>query len=148
MLHFSPQMADCDQAVETLISLTHLSNLRRAIVAGRGSTQLYRELRQRGFTRIGLPSDFHFRTPTFCVGLITVHDSFEEFETALSQIAPSLATTATIAVLIAPSEAGFALKVRKKLEQFGFRIEAGVRCRQGFVLSAYRLGFAQIKQAA
>ncbi|MGX1012290.1 hypothetical protein AB7M69_006647 [Bradyrhizobium japonicum] len=67
---------------------------------------------------------------------------------ALSQIAPSLGTTAAIAVLIKSNEAGFALKVRKKLEQLGFRIEAGVRCRQGFVMSAYRQDSAQMKRAA
>lgn len=147
MLHPAPS-TDRDQVVETMISLTHLSNLNRAIVAGRGSAELYQALRQRGFARIGLPSIFHLRKPAFSVGLITVQDMFSEFETALSQIAPFLGTTAAIAVLIKSNEAGFALKVRKKLEQLGFRIEAGVRCRQGFVMSAYRQDAAQMKRAA
>lgn len=146
MLHPAP-FTDRDQVVETMISLTHLSNLNRAIVAGRGSAELYQALRQRGFTRIGMPSIF-LRKPAFSVGLITVQDMFSEFEMALSQIAPSLGTTAAIAVLIKSNEAGFALKVRKKLEQLGFRIEAGVRCRQGFVMSAYRQDSAQMKRAA
>jgi hypothetical protein len=30
----------------------------------------------------------------------------------------------------------------------GFRIEAGVRCQQGLVLSAYRQGFTQMEIAA
>jgi hypothetical protein len=30
----------------------------------------------------------------------------------------------------------------------GLRIEAGVRCHDGLVLSAYRHGFAQLEQAA
>jgi hypothetical protein len=30
----------------------------------------------------------------------------------------------------------------------GFRIEAGVRCPQGLLLSAYRQGFGQIENAA
>jgi hypothetical protein len=30
----------------------------------------------------------------------------------------------------------------------GFRIEAGVRCQQGLVLSAYRQGFGQMENAA
>jgi hypothetical protein len=45
-------------------------------------------------------------------------------------------------------ESGFCLKVRARLEQMGFRIEAGVRCQQGLVLSAYRQGFAQMENAA
>jgi len=30
----------------------------------------------------------------------------------------------------------------------GFRVEAGVRCREGFVLSAVRRGFVQMENAA
>jgi hypothetical protein len=66
----------------------------------------------------------------------------------LAQVAPSLATTATIAILIKASDGGFALNVRRKLEGLGFRIEAGVRCRQGLVLSAHRQGFAMLDRAA
>jgi hypothetical protein len=148
VLHTPPSTTDRDQVVETMISLTHLSKLDRAIVAGDDCTDLYLALRRRGFTRIGLPSRFRLRNPTFSVGLITVQDVFSAFETALSQVAPSLGAAAAIAVLIKSSEAGFALKIRKKLEQLGFRIEAGVRCHQGFVLSAYRQSSAQMKWAA
>ena len=148
MLHTSPSATDRDQVVETMISLTHLSSLDRAIVAGCDCTELYLALRRRGFTRIGLPSRFRLRTPTFSIGLITVQDAFSTFETALSQVAPSLGATAAIAVLIKSSETGFALKIRRRLEQLGFRIEAGVRCHEGFVLSAYRQGYAQMKRAA
>lgn len=148
MLQLHPTSADRDQVVETLIALTHLSNVSRAIVAGRGSTELYLALRRRGFVRIGLPSTFRSRKASCAVGFITVQEAFAEFETALVQVAPSLGATAAIAVLIRSSESGFALKVRKKLEQHGFRIEAGVRCHVGFVLSAYRQGFAQMECAA
>jgi hypothetical protein len=55
---------------------------------------------------------------------------------------------AAIAVLIDSPEGGCCLKIRTKLEQMGFRIEAGVRCPQGLVLSAYRQGFAQMENAA
>lgn len=143
-----PFTADRDQVVETMITLTHLSNLNRAIVAGPDSTELYLALRRRGFVRIGLPSTFRLRKATCAVGLITAQDSFPEFETALAQVAPSLGVTAAVAVLIKANEAGFALKIRKKLGQLGFRIEAGVRCHQGLVLSAYRQGFAQMECAA
>jgi hypothetical protein len=51
-------------------------------------------------------------------------------------------------VLIDSHESGFCLKVRSRLEQMGFRIEAGVRCRQGFVLSAYRQGFGEMERVA
>ncbi|WP_136623546.1 hypothetical protein [Bradyrhizobium centrolobii] len=131
-----------------MITLTHLSNLDRAIIAGPDSTELYAALRRRGFVRVGLPSPFRLRKAICAVGLITAGDSFAKFEMALAQVAPLLGNTATVAVLISSNESGLALKIRKRLEQLGFRIEAGVRCHQGLVLSARRQGFAQIARAA
>jgi hypothetical protein len=148
MLRLHPSTSDRDQVVATIISLTQLSSLGRAIVAGCDSMELYLALRRRGFVRIGLPSAFRLRRATCTVGLLTVQDSLPKFEAALAQIAPLLCATATVAVLIKSGECGFALNVRKKLEQLGFRIEAGVRCHQGLVLSAYRQGFAQLECAA
>jgi hypothetical protein len=55
---------------------------------------------------------------------------------------------AVIAILIDSRQGEVCLKIRRKLEQMGFRIEAGVRCHQGLVLSAYRQGLAQMEQAA
>ena len=148
MLQLHSFSSERDQVVETMITLTHLSNLNRAIVAGQGSTNLYLALRRRGLIRIGFPSTFRLRKGSCAVGLITVEESLAEFEIALAQVVPSLGTAATIAVLIKPSESGVAIKIRKKLEQLGFRIEAGVRCRQGLVLSARRQGLAQMEWAA
>lgn len=148
MLQLHALNSDRDQVVETMVTLTHLSSLNRAIVAGKDSSELYAALRRRGLVRIGLPSAFRRRKAICAVGLITVRDSLVEFETALAQVAPSLGTTATIAVLIKASEGGIALNIRKKLEQLGFRIEAGVRCHQGLLLSARRQNFAQMDRAA
>ena len=148
MLRLHTSTSERDQVVDTMITLTHLSNLSRAIVAGQDSTELYLELRRRGLVRIGFPSTFRLRKGTCAVGLITVQESLAEFEIALAQVVPSLGTAATIAVLIKSSESGFAIKIRRKLEQLGFRIEAGVRCHQGLVLSARRHGLAQMECAA
>jgi hypothetical protein len=82
------------------------------------------------------------------VGLITGQDSLAAIEAALARISPFLCTSAAVAVLIDSRESGFCLKIRSKLEQMGFRIEAGVRCQQGLVLSAYRQGFGQKENAA
>ena len=67
---------------------------------------------------------------------------------ALAEISPFLGASAAIAVLINSAEGGFSLKIRAKLEQMGFRIEAGARCQQGLVLSADRQGFSQMEIAA
>jgi len=148
MLQLHTSTSEHDQVVETMITLTHLSNLNRAIVAGDGSTELYLALRRRGLVLVGLHSAFRLRKAACAVGLITVRDSLAAFEAALAQVAPSLGTTATIAVLIKSGESGFALKIRKALERIGFRIEAGVRCQQGLVMSAHRRGYAQLDRAA
>jgi hypothetical protein len=148
MLQLHSFSSEQDHVVEAMITLTHLSNLNRAIVAGQGSTDLYLALRRRRLVRFGFPSTYRLRKRTCAVGLITVQQSPAEFEIALSQVVPSLGTTATIAVLIKSSESGFSMKIRKRLEQLGFRIEAGVRCHQGLVLSAHRRGFAQMERAA
>jgi hypothetical protein len=54
-----------------------------------------------------------------------------------------LDATASIAVSIDPHASGLGAKVRDKLQQLGFRIEAGARCREAFVLAAHRQDFRQ-----
>ena len=67
---------------------------------------------------------------------------------ALAEISSFLCTNATVAILINTHESGSSLRIRTRLRQMGFRIEAGVRCQQGLVLSAYRHGFGQMESAA
>jgi len=72
----------------------------------------------------------------------------ELVEAALVELSPFLSTSASVAVLIDSREIGAGQRIREKLEQMGFRIEAGVRCQEGFVLSAIRHGFGQMENAA
>ena len=137
-----------EQVVDTMIDLTRLSNLHRAIVAGHDSMELYLALRRRGFARVSTPEACRIPRGQHAVGLITGQNSLAAIEAALTRIAPFLCTHAAIAVLIDSRESGFCLKIRTRLEQMGFRIEAGVRCQQGLVLSAYRQGFGQMENAA
>ena len=137
-----------EQVVDTMIELTRLSNLHRAIVAGSDSLELYLALRRRGFIRVATTATCRISTAQHSVGLITGENSLQAIEAALAQISPFLSTSAAIAVLIDSRESGISLKIRTRLEQMGFRIEAGVRCQQGLVLSAYRQGFAQMENAA
>ena len=137
-----------DQVVDTMIGLTRLSNLNRAILAGSDRMEMYLALRRRGFIRVATPETCRMAKGQHPVGLITGQNSLQAIEAALAQISQFLCTSAAIAILIESRESGFCLKVRTKLEQMGFRIEAGVRCQQGLVLSAYRQGFGQIENAA
>lgn len=137
-----------EQAVDTMIELTRLSILHRAIIAGSDSPELYLALRRRGFIRIATTATCRIARGQHAVGLITGQNSFQAIQAALAGISPFLSTSAAMAVLIDSRETGFCLKVRTRLEQMGFRIEAGVRCQQGLVLSAYRHGFGQMENAA
>jgi hypothetical protein len=137
-----------EQVVDTMIELTRLSDLHRVIVAGGDSLELCLALRRRGFVRAATTATCRIPKGQHAVGLITGQNSLAGIEAALAQISQFLSTTAAIAVLIDSRESGFCLKIRSRLEQMGFRIEAGVRCQQGLVLSAYRHGFGQMENAA
>jgi hypothetical protein len=137
-----------EQVVDTMIDLTRLSNLHRAIVAGHDSLELYLALRRRGFVRVATTATCRIPSRQHAVGLVTGQNSLSAIEAALAEIAQFLSPNAAIAVLIDSRESGLCLKIRAKLEQMGFRIEAGVRCQQGFVLSAYRQSFGQMENAA
>jgi hypothetical protein len=144
-----PNSSSCrEQIIDTMIDLTRLSNLHRAIIAGSDSLELYLALRRRGFFRIATTATCRIPRGQHSVGLITGQNSLQALEAALVDISRFLGATAAIAVLIDSRESGLNLRIRAQLERLGFRIEAGVRCQQGFVLSAYRQGFGQMENAA
>jgi hypothetical protein len=143
----SHSVSNREQVVDTMVDLTRLSNLHRVIVTGSDSLDLYLALRRRGFVRVATTATC--RIPRqHAVGLITGQNTLQAIEAALAQISQFLGPSAAIAVLIDSRESGFCLKIRARLEQMAFRIEAGVRCQQGLVLSAYRQGFNQMEIAA
>lgn len=137
-----------EQVLDTMVGLTRLSSLQRAIIAGEDGMELYLELWRRGFARVatvltcGIPRKQH------TIGLIAGRETPEPVERALTEISPFLGINATIAVLIDTREGNCGLRIRRKLQQMGFQIEAGVRCQRGLVLSAYRQGFGQMEKAA
>ena len=139
--------ANREQVADTMIGLTRLSNSHRVIVAGSDSLELSLYLRRRGFVHVTTTTS---RIPRrqHGVGLVTGQGSLLAIEAALARTSQFLCPSAAIAVLIDSCESGFSLKVRDRLEQMGFRIEAGVRCQQGLVLSAYRQGFVEMENAA
>lgn len=137
-----------EQVADTMIGLTRLSHLRRAIVAGGDRMEMYLALRRRGYLRVATTDTCRIAKGQHAVGLITGLNSLSEIEATLVQVSRFLCASAAIAVLIDTREEGFSLKIRARLERLGFRIEAGVRCRQGLVLSAWRQGSGQMENAA
>jgi hypothetical protein len=140
--------SDREQLVDTLIALTHMSNHHRTIVGGDDGVELLPALRRRGLVRITLAAASRIGKGQYPVGLIAGASTPAAIETALARISPYLGASAAVAVVIASRDAECCLTVRKKLERMGFRIEAGVRCQLGLVLSARRLGFNHMKEAA
>ena len=141
-------VSDHAQVVDTMIGLTRLTPLHRAIVAGSGSMEFYLALRRRGFLRVATAQTCRIPKGQHPVGLIAGHNSLQAIEAAIVELSPFLGASAAVAVLIDCRETGAGLRIRERLEQMGFRIEAGVRCQAGFVLSAIRHGFGQMEKAA
>jgi hypothetical protein len=137
-----------EQVADTMIGLTRLSNSHRVIVAGSDSLELSLCLRQRGFVHVTTIAACRNPRRQHAVGLITSQGSLLAIEAALTRISQFLTASAAIAVLIDSRESGSSLKVRTRLQQMGFQIEAGVRCQQGLVLSAYRHGFVEMENVA
>jgi hypothetical protein len=137
-----------EQVADTMIGLTRLTSLHRTFIAGSGSMDLYLALRRRGFLRVATAATCRIPKGQHLVGLIAGHNSLSAIEAALAEMSPFLGTSAAVAVLIDSRESGAGLRIRGKLEQMGFRIEAGVRCQEGLVLSAVRHGFGQMENAA
>ncbi|MDE2062830.1 MAG: hypothetical protein KGJ00_10495 [Bradyrhizobium sp.] len=140
-------VSDRTQVLETMIGLTRLSYLQRAIMAGHGGTELYHRLRRRGFMRVTTISTSRSPRRQHAVGLIADRGSIA-LDKALTDISPFLSASATLAVLIEADESSSGLDIRAKLQQLGFQIEAGVRCQQGLVLSACRQGLSRMERAA
>ena len=140
--------ANREQVADTMIGLTRPSHSHRVIVAGSDSLELYLCLRRRGLVHVTTTTTCRIPRRQHTVGLITGQGSLLAIEAALTQISQFLSASAAIAALIDSRESGFSLKVRTRLQQMGFQIEAGVRCQQGLVLSAYRQGFVEMENAA
>lgn len=138
-----PLISSRDEIVNTMVDLVHLARSHRIIIAGSGSVELYLALKRRGFAYPVLASSHRIPRGQYAAALIAGNLSFQAIETALAQVSRFLDAAANIAVSIEKQESGLAFKVRTKLQQLGFRIEAGARCREGFVLAAHRRDFGQ-----
>jgi hypothetical protein len=136
--------ADLEQVVDTMIALTRLSRLDGAIIAGSDGMELYLSLRRRGFGRVATSTTSRALRRQYAIGLIAAQDSLA----ALGQASHFLGPNAAVAVLVNSHDGELCMKVRRRLREIGFRIEAGVRCHRGLVLSASRQGYARMEVAA
>ncbi|MEW6639467.1 MAG: hypothetical protein AB1586_03110 [Pseudomonadota bacterium] len=82
------------------------------------------------------------------LGIVAGARSRAALAAAIAGMAPYLAEAATMVVLIADSCGGLGPQAGSLLAPFGFRIEAGVRCQRGLLLSAHRDAAAAMAVAA
>ena len=136
--------SDHEEVVDVLVALTRPSPLDSVIIAGNKSMDFYLALRRRGFDRVATPETCRIPKQRHIIGLVTG----EKLVVALAQASPFLSANSAIAVLIEAQAGDLSMTIRHKLQQMGFRIEAGVRCQRGFVLFGSRRAFVQMEQAA
>lgn len=136
-----------DQIMRTMIDLIRPSLLHRIIIAGSDSAVVELDLRRRGFLRVSTTSR---STPRgqYSIGLISGQHCLQALEKSVTEISAFLSASAAIAIVIDFPSAGSNLKVRAQLARLGFQIEAGVRCREQFLLSARRRSLSQMTDAA
>jgi hypothetical protein len=132
-----------DEIVDTMIDLARLGKTQRIVLAGQGSMDIYLALKRRGFIFGALASACRGASRQHTAGLISGCESYQAIEAALIQVSSYLNSAADIAIAIDSRENGLIGRVRTKLQQLGFRIEAGARCREGFVLAAHRQEFSE-----
>ena len=142
MLHQSSRLPQ-DEIVETMIDLARLGKTQRIVLAGQGSMDICLALKQRGYVFSVLASACRAAGGQHAAGLIAGCESYLAIEAALVQVSGFLNSAADIAIAIQSREHGLIDRVRAKLQQLGFRIEAGARCQEGFVLAAHRQEFNQ-----
>jgi len=135
---------DHDQVIDVFVGLARPSPLDSVIITGNESMELCLSLRRRGFARVATPATCRMPRRRHVIGLVTGQNPVA----ALAQASPFLSVNSAVAVLIESREGKTSMTVRHRLQEMGFRIEAGVRCQRGFVLFAWRRGFSQMEQAA
>jgi hypothetical protein len=137
-----------ERMVDTMIDLARVARSHRIVAAGADSLRIHRALYRRGFVRCATAGTCGIPLGQSSAAFIAGDRSYPGLEASLVRVSRFLNATTTIVVSIESEENGLSLRVRAKLEQLGFRIEAGVRCQQAFLLSAYRCNVAAIAKAA
>ena len=133
--------------IDTMIALAAVDKPQRVIVAGSDAFELYRDLTRRGFFRVTtttcrIPCGWHE------VAFVAGQHTLKALDQLLTDLVPFLNMRATITVSIDTQEPRPGRKIQSLLERLGFRVEAGAKCRSGFVLSARRREADALAKAA
>jgi hypothetical protein len=137
------------QIIQSMIELARCSRSQRIIVAGSSCSEHMFELHRRGYLRVATTATCGLPQSQYDVALIDWQlQSVKALETTLDWLVHFLASTSVLVVSIDSSKRAENQKLGSMLERLGFRVEAGTRCEQGFVISARRRDAAQMAVAA
>jgi hypothetical protein len=133
------QLASSSESViDTMIELVRLGTAQRVIVAGADNLDAYLSLQRRGFARTATTATCRIPCGQHDVGLIIGWHSVKALEQLVARLVNFLHAAAVLAVWVDIPERARSREVRLLLERWGFRVEAGATCGDGFVLSARR----------
>jgi hypothetical protein len=133
--------------IGTMIGLACAAPNHRIVVAGSDAFGVYLSLHRRGFSRIATITTCRIRCGQHDVALIVRQHSLQALETLLTGVLPFLKARAIVTMRIGCAERG-GRELQSLLVQMGFRVEAGVRCDSGFIVSARRRDCGHLAQAA
>ena len=138
-----------EQIIQSMIELVRCSRSHRIIVAGSNCSEHMFELHRRGYSRVATTATCGLPQSRYDVALVDwQHQSIKALETTLDWLVHFLAPTSVLVIWIDSTRRAENQKLGPILERLGFRVEAGTRCEQGFVISARRRDAAQMTVAA
>jgi hypothetical protein len=137
-----------DRIMDAMIDLTRLSKSHRVIVAGSDAFDFYVGLHRRSYCNVATTATCRFPCGQHDIAFIAGQHSIRALHELLTRITSFLHARAVVAVWIDATEQQGGKKLQGMLERLGFRVEAGTKCENGFILSARRLECNQMAKAA
>ncbi len=148
MIPSSLTLAD-EQIIQSMIELARCSKSHRIIVAGSKCFEHMSGLHRCGYMRVATTATCGLPRGQYDVAFVDWQlQSIKALEITLDWLLHFLASTSVLVIWIDSSKRTENQKLGPMLEKLGFRVEAGTRCEQGFVISARRRDATQMAVAA
>jgi hypothetical protein len=127
-----------DERMKTLIDIARVTKSHPIIVAGSDCSQVFLELHRLGYLQVATTKTCRIPHTEYDVALLVWRrHSIKALATTLDWLVHFLSPTGVLVIWIDTARA--ARSLRSAIETLGFRVEAGVRCGNGFATSARRL---------
>jgi hypothetical protein len=136
-----------DRITGAMIELAQCSAEHRIILAGSNELDRIFELRSRGFSRAVTTATCKPSRSQYDIAFVEWRQhSIKALETTLDWLVHFLSPVGVLVIWI--DTASGQRKLRSAIEQLGFHVETGTRCKNGFIISARRINVVQKTMAA